>query len=324
METYFGSGDFYHEYTPISRSSSNPRDSRTPVPATPSDMDGIEDIPTYQFKNIEGLTKHITTLSGELLADRSEQQYMVFEGVTKEDLTEIEKARDDNSNMGPSVKMTHFSDRALLIVKLMPSIKHETPHRSLGEDMIRALIRMGTPDRELTAVGAGKYERPTSSKEGDSAWKPKVLRGGPDDWPTIVIECGLSESLARLRGDASWWLSHSNGDVKIVVLISITKAQKRLQIERWCLAPPARYRPNTGLHPNANSPVPTRVQDIDITPNPAAQPNTPPTALYTVVGAPLVLPFRDIFLRAPTGQEHDITFDAAHLSSWANDYWSST
>ncbi|KAL1998618.1 hypothetical protein VTN02DRAFT_5884 [Thermoascus thermophilus] len=172
---------------------------------------------------------------------------MVFEGVTKEDLTEIEKARDDHSSMGPSVRMTHFADRALLIVKLMPSIKLETPHRSLGEDMIRALVRMGTPDRELTAVGAGKYETPASSKQGDSAWKPKVFRGGPDDWPTIVIECGLSGSLARLRGDASWWLSRSNGDVKIVVLISITRAQKRLRIERWCLAPPARYGPDTRI-----------------------------------------------------------------------------
>jgi len=68
------------------------------------------------------------------------------------------------------------------------------------------------------------------SEEGGSAYKPSA-REKPIDWPTIMIESGFSESLKHLRNGANWWLTNSQGEVKIVVIISIQPANKKLHLE---------------------------------------------------------------------------------------------
>jgi hypothetical protein len=71
------------------------------------------------------------------------------------------------------------------------------------------------------------------------------------DLPTIVIEAGLSESPAKLKCDANWWLvqpGRNGGKVMIVVTISINLKDKSFQIEKWENAP-APARPNTRVNP---------------------------------------------------------------------------
>jgi hypothetical protein len=53
------------------------------------------------------------------------------------------------------------------------------------------------------------------------------------EWPTIVFESGVSESLVRLRSDAGWWLEKSGSDVKIVITVLIRPAESKLLIEKW-------------------------------------------------------------------------------------------
>ena len=140
-----------------------------------------------------------------------------------------------------------------------------------------------------------------------------------------LFESGLSESFIRLRHDAQWWLTNSGGDVKIVVIISITPAEKRLRVEKWCLLPATGHRPVTRANPNPDPLVPARMQEIAITQNPAAQPSGTiqpgPTPSYAVTGAPLILEFQDVLLRAPVPPEGDVIFTTADLSRWANHFW---
>lgn len=42
---------------------------------------------------------------------------------------------------------------------------------------------------------------------------------------------------------------------------------------------------------------------------------------YTVTGAPLILPFEDMFHRPPVQQEHDIVLTAADLLEYATGLW---
>ncbi|KAF1808007.1 hypothetical protein P152DRAFT_406313 [Eremomyces bilateralis CBS 781.70] len=238
--------------------------------------------------------------------------------------------------IGKHTRITHHTDIDLLIIKLMPSAEHEIAHLSLAEDLILELNRMGLRKRTFIPIGGTKFNRPNSSKEGDSAYKP-ASRDWKDDWPTIVIESGLSEGLDRLRIDAQWWLSNSRGDVRIVIIISIMPPQKRLYIEKWCLSP-APAHPVTRAHPNPNPPVPTNMQTITITQNQAASPNptgqSAPTAQptitiqqgassYAVNGSPLILEFQDLILRPPVLPEDDVVFTAADLSDWAHSFWAS-
>jgi hypothetical protein len=117
----------------------------------------------------------------------------------------------------------------------MPSGKHESAHVNFGLLIIEKIIMMGMPVRELRGFGAERFKG-SSSKEGDTCFKPRSRDYGAD-LPTIVIEAGLSESLAKLKCDANWWLIQSgrrNGDkVMIVVTISIKLNDKSLRIEKW-------------------------------------------------------------------------------------------
>jgi len=113
-------------------------------------------------------------------------------------------------------------------------------------------------------------------------------------------------------------------------------------VEKWCRAPATGPRPATRAH-TANPLVPTKMQEITIIQNPhprlgtsvrpstTAPPNTtaPPSvtvqpgtgASYTVTGAPLILEFQKILLRAAVPPEGDVIFTAAHLSRSADWFW---
>jgi hypothetical protein len=304
MSTSFDSGTESSGYTPIAMSKSSSSDSNTTISTSSAEaLEGLEHIGIDRFVGIAKLRKAIDYQSTRLQEGVSNQQYLVFQPVTEVDLAKIDSAR---YSIGKHTRMTHYTDTDLLIVKL-PSGKHESAHLSLGAGLVTKVTGMGISYLELRPMGGTRYPGNTSSKEGDSSYKPSSRRN-KYDWPTIVIESGLSESLQRLRSDARWWLENSRGDVKIVVLISVKPADKTLQIEKWELA----LLPNqrvTRAHPNPNTQIPTQIQEITIINN-------------VVTGSPLVLEFQKIFLRPSVLPESDIIFTAADLSGWADAFWS--
>ncbi|KAF2194874.1 hypothetical protein K469DRAFT_706356 [Zopfia rhizophila CBS 207.26] len=273
MATYFESSDALYSSTSMSRSSSSTGASRqaspaeiSPVPTSP--MEGLQGVPIHHFTTIRDLRKCVRSHSAKLQAGRSNQQYLVFQGVTKRDLNEIDRER---ASIGKHTRMTHYADTNELIVKLMPSVEHELAHLTLVRKLDAAVIGMGLPVESLIPLGGTKFSGPNFSKEGDSAFKP-LSRVQKADWPTLVFESGLSESLSRLRIDARLWLTHSGGNVKIVITISITPAERMLLVEKWCLSP-VPDRPLTRGHPTSETEVPTRMQEVRITLNPPAPPN---------------------------------------------------
>lgn len=125
-----------------------------------------------------------------------------------------------------------------------------------------------------------------SSKESNSSWKNANTRGHEDDFPCLVVEAGMSESLSQLHRDASWWIQNSADKVNIVLIIWIRKAIKMLHIEKYVPGP---LKTRTGprlSHPTCANLTTTIVLDC------AALPTT-------VTGAPLVLEFNGIFDRPP-------------------------
>ena len=289
--------------TATSRSSSS---SRLTAPAEISPIEGLTDVNIRRYVGLTDMRKIVNGLSKALQLGTTDAQYLGFERVTREDLAKIDASR---TSIGRHTRMTYYADIDLLIVKLMPSVKHEAAHRSLSEDFVYKIRVMGVPRNGLYPLGAARFEGHNSSKEADSAYKPLPIRSGESDWPTIVFESGLSESLGRLRADAEWWLIESGGQVKIAVLISIKPTLSRLCIEKWELG--LAERPTTrAMSSNAQHPpqVPTCVQAIHIDHD-------------TVTGAPLTLEFEKIFLRPPMLPESNLVFTAQDLTAWANDFW---
>lgn len=183
-----------------------------------------------------------------------------------------------------------------------------------------SLIYMGiisTANRKCVATTTYK---PTTNKgkQADQGFLPSSRRpltpGLPPGWPTLTIETGLSESLSQLRKDALWWLSNTSGEVRevrIVLVISISKRKDKVCVEKWQLAPPTSPRPLTRAY------IQTLCQQI---PNisPLVQQQAISRQAYCahevevtangVTGAPLTLPFVAVYDRAPAAGEGDIVF----------------
>ena len=255
---------------------------------------------------VADIRKIVDGLSKALQLGTTDMQFLAFEHVTREDLAQIDASR---VSIGRHTRITYHRDINLLIMKLMPSVKHEAAHRGFSEDFTYKIRVMGVPRNRLYPLGAGRFEGRNSSKEADSAYKPLPARSGESDWPTIVFQSGLSESLGRLRTDAEWWLIESEGQVKIAILISIRPALSELCIEKWELG--LAERPMMcAISSNAQYPsqAPTCIQTINIDHN-------------TVTGTPLTLEFEKIFLRPPMLPESDLVFTEQDLLTWANNFW---
>jgi hypothetical protein len=143
-----------------------------PSPTETSPIEGLENINLRPFVGIADMRKAIKAQSEKLRKGDSEQQYLVFARVRANDLPKIDAARD---SMGKRIRLTHYTDTDLLVVKL-PSAKHESAHVNLANKVDRAVARMGIPDGEFYGLGATKFEGRYSSKEGDSTYKPLTAR----------------------------------------------------------------------------------------------------------------------------------------------------
>src|SRR5271156_4468296 len=144
MASYGGSSDVSWGDTLSSESRSSGSTSNAPVET--SSLEGQVDTPIYRFTGIPDLRGRVDSQSKALLAGRTTQQYLVFRGVTKDDLARIDRQR---ANIGKHTRMTHYTDTDLLITKLMPSGEHEAAHITLADEVNRKLEEMGLPRRSL-------------------------------------------------------------------------------------------------------------------------------------------------------------------------------
>ncbi|KAJ6189758.1 hypothetical protein N7519_004666 [Penicillium mononematosum] len=154
------------------------------------------------------------------------------------------------------------------VLRLVPGYQHEYTTNGLFQKINRQLDCMGL-DECYRWGGATRYRSTGRGKEGDQVFSPaqRWPSGNGLSWPTVVIETGFSESRPKLVQDARWWFGSSNGQVQIVILISITK--HAVHIERWQLAPPDAPNPLTRSYINAlrNDPInvpPSTPQSLNV------------------------------------------------------------
>ncbi|CAI7661240.1 unnamed protein product [Penicillium discolor] len=162
--------------------------------------------------------------------------------------------------------------------------------------------------------GATRYESPSRDKEGDQVFSPSTRWPSSTmlQWPTVVVETGVSESLPRLRQDARWWFGASDGEVRMVVIISIKKTA--VHFEQWQLAPPNAPRPLTRAYIDSLRRNPGNVPPLLQQPFNRQQPYSyaeVDVTQTTVDGAPMTIPYCALFdvpVRPPNMQ--DVVLDA--------------
>jgi len=282
-------------------------------------------------------------MSSALEEGTSRNQYLVVENIDQAAFERLDKD-GARARLGVPTRFTYWYDYKLLIIKV-PTQPHESAHREMGRNIEMKMIRMNMDNYNLSSIGSTTFRsanrKVDTSKEGDSAYLP--LDRDRDDWPSLVIEAGYSESLSALQADAKWWLANSDQKVQIVIIININAKDNEFIIEKWCNVPGASASGAATRGRLANPLVPDHVQELLIIQNPTPQtgytqqaqrthkaittvqpgPRKPGvvSAYYDVVGAPLLLEFDKIFLRAPVPPEQDFTFSALELAEWAHNVW---
>jgi len=231
-------------------------------------------------------------------------QYVVFDSVKQENISYIGKIR---RNCYRQLRFMHLQAEQILIVKIEPGMLQDLVTTDFTDLLKKKIAHMG-PDCSLAHLCCAAFQGILGLKEADRALKPRFARPNLADWPTVVFECGIQESIKRLTVDSRWWLEDPGREVNIVLLFSTSKTKKKIHLEQWELAPVPNSQ-DTGGHPG---PIlsPTRICQIDILPTGAN-------------GAPLTLSFQKIFLRPPIEDlgEGDIVFTEKELQNYAARVW---
>ncbi|EPE03021.1 dead deah box dna helicase [Ophiostoma piceae UAMH 11346] len=217
------------------------------------------------------------------------------------------------------------------VVVTVPNLQHSQMHIIMYEFIRDTMVTMGV-HRGWRPIGDTTFNTANgSSGQGDSAGSPKAGRNA-DDWPTLVVEAGFSQTLPSLRAKMRWWFAASHHRVKVVILIKMQLTQETLHIEKWlemvgrpgATATRSATRSATRAGLAVLQPICNQAIDLEWTgPRPIRQ--TPAQGrlphLFRVTGGPLVIEFADIFLRAPAAGEHDIVISDQNLQLYASEIW---
>lgn len=266
------------------------------------------DFPPIRYTGLTALKKVVDTHRDKLHSNGGDgNQHVAFDNVSQEVFEKIERKRLE---LVMKATLSYFPDIETLIVKISTQ-PHEKAHGQLGQlILVKKIAPMNLDLNAFAFMGSTTKKGPSGSrKESDSAWRNANVRSHQDDFPCLVIEAGMSESLARLRSDARWWIESSAGRVNIVLIIWVSKATMVLHIEKYVPdSPLTRTSPRLPRPVSANL---TATVVIDC----AASPTT-------VTGAPLVLEFNGVFDRPPNPPlEGDIVLTMHDLESFGNDFW---
>ncbi|KAL4874278.1 hypothetical protein BJY04DRAFT_226311 [Aspergillus karnatakaensis] len=216
----------------------------------------------------------------------------------------VHRSSDHHAEIfGANLRITYDAGTRDLIVKI-PSQPDESAHLSLSDAIVIQAVEMDLK-YELCRHGAATVSSGNISKEPDSSFRPRPTRlpaGRVKTWPALVIEASSSEAIAHLRAMADLWIDMSNGNVKVAIIISIERARGTVIVEKGI---PNRRRPG-GLHA-------VRDQEIVV--------NRLDSGRAEVVGAPLVIGFEELFLRALAPGEGDIVVSGLDFENMAELVW---
>ena len=172
----------------------------------------------HSFRSLD-LFKETCNRFYTLLEEGEEKNpYLGFSHVTMSDFEAIDEIRSEV----PMMTIHYEWNEEALIVKFMVGPHHETCARLLAfmfydvykdrTGNVRAFL--------LHPLGRSGCRGAHRMKEGNEAFKPKT-RTGTYDWPSIVFEVGVSETMDNLHRDAQFWLGSSQGQTRIVILVCV-------------------------------------------------------------------------------------------------------
>jgi len=163
---------------------------------------GYLDIFTAPFTNLVAFKRICLALSKRLVEGTQTPQYLAFTSVSQENLDEIDRIREERWSRLPRMTILYDGREEILIVKLMVGVMHEGVAHEFASMFDWKLVLLGI-DELVAATGSGRFGRHGGrSKEPDVGFKP-CSRPREDEWPSFVIEVGVSELVSKQKSKAT-------------------------------------------------------------------------------------------------------------------------
>ncbi|KAG0134918.1 hypothetical protein HOY82DRAFT_480722 [Tuber indicum] len=231
--------------------------------------------------------------------------YVAVSGVSEGMLDIIDNAFV-NHGIRRQVRFIYESPIESLIIKCMPGSTHEIVSRRFMTKLHDKICAIpGHTEYSYDPVGSTRFSvSGKRSKEGDEGLKPADTRPHEEDWPSLMVEVGYSQTLLSLQECAHWWLTESRGQTRMVILIQVGKDPKSIRLERWECLPDLNWvstRSRTYTKPSF-------LQYFDI--------DAAGTVSHEESHPDLVIPYNTVF-DTPNPAGTDIVLSKAELSVWA-------
>ena len=294
-----------------------------PFSLSPSDESLI-----LKFTTIDKLFQDINSTDGDALFVRGmywdkpftyEVLIALYSDLSAQNFLAIEQRRD---GVHRHLRLKYLTTgKSTLLIITIPTLAHELLHLELNMCFLYQLVPMGLESQWLQNGATTRRSRKgDSSGEGDSSGCPDPPREFGDDWPTLIIEAGFSQSLESLQNIMRWWFSASEHQVKIVVLAKMDVQQHTITIEKYTEYQPADHLPRVATR-TTSAHVQRRDHHITISRSSPSADLRDPNSYVVDSNTPVTLEFRKLFLREPRDREHDVTITTQQLQAYAVKAW---
>ncbi|KAJ9220354.1 hypothetical protein DTO169C6_7243 [Paecilomyces variotii] len=262
----------------------------------------------YEYKGLQNLWSLVSLEQERFRRDKTGKtsQYMLFTNIENETfLHDFDISKHKSSWQ---LLDSYYPFAQVLLIRMLTYKDHERTHMALVNLMIFKLSSMNGANLELDWTGSADIATPSRTKRADQEVAPQEIPPGrSDQWPSLVIEAGFSESKSKLESDGRWWLVESHGDVKTALTIDVNRRRPEIVIQKWVPICTGQNRTRSQISPTLQQQVVLSRQHDE--------------QEATVSNGPLVLPFQDLFLRPPGKAESDIEFTDSDLRELSKMVW---
>lgn len=268
----------------------------------------------HVFSKKERLEAEAQTVHDSLRTDECDKnQWLLVLGLSK---STIDRLSSDKWLFNVINCRFRWEGTTGLIKPFPPSPLYERINSDFTMLLSEELAAMGIPrdDRRWGLATFYQLCRGNRGKQGDQAFLPlQRQRTGnqADDWPTLVLETGVSGSKPKLEEDTKWWFNNSKGRVRIVLVVAVAKFN--VVFEKWQLllpdAPANATREYTMSLGEKALHMPPLVSQAAINQRCFCAQEVI-VDRGCVVGGPMVLPFKALFDRDPGPSEVDVSITA--------------
>ncbi|CAG8917490.1 unnamed protein product [Penicillium salamii] len=124
----------------------------------------------------------------------------------------------------------------ILVVKMVLP-HHEQAAHALDQMLVIALEHMGL-SKTILFWGTTTLTSPDgSTKQADGGWSPRRPPRGAPKRPSVVLEVGASETSAKLRRNAYYWVDPARGNANMAITIKMHQTKHQIIIEQWMWNP---------------------------------------------------------------------------------------